>query len=134
MQVRHLDHVVITVRDVQKVVEFYKILGMRHEHFVSTEGDERHAMHFGPHKINIHVEGKEFQPHAHQPIPGAGDFCFLSDEPVDAWMAHLQAHHVDVFLGPVPRNGASGAIRSIYMRDPEGNLIEIANPDNGSAN
>ncbi|NJL95211.1 MAG: VOC family protein [Anaerolineae bacterium] len=90
-------------------------------------GEGRHALHFGPHKINLHVAGQEFEPKAATPQPGSADLCFVVSTPLEAVLEHLAALQVPVELGPVPRTGAQAPLRSIYLRDPDGNLIELSN-------
>ena len=105
-----LDHLVLTVADVQKTIDFYcGVLGCKEVTF----GDNRKAIRFGDQKINLHIKGNEVAPHALYPTPGSADLCFLSTVPVE--------------LGPIERTGATGNLLSIYVRDPDGNLIEIAN-------
>lgn len=119
-----LDHLVLTVNDIDKTLAFYcGILGCRE----ITFGDNRKAIAVGNQKINLHTKGAEIAPHAQHPLPGSADLCFLSTVPVQALARHFAAHGVAVELGPVPRSGAAGALLSIYVRDPDGNLIEIAN-------
>jgi len=93
-----------------------------------TFGQNRKAFSFGHQKINLHVKGAEFEPKAHLPVPGALDLCFMADRPLDEVIAHLQAKGATIIEGPVPRTGATGPIRSIYLRDPDLNLIEISEP------
>lgn len=120
-----LDHLVLTVRDLHATVRFYVDgLGMELREF----GEGRKALHFGTQKINLHVAGHEFEPKAAHPTPGSADLCFLTDRPLDELRARLQRLGCPVIEGPVPRTGASGRILSIYVRDPDGNLIEIARP------
>ena len=120
-----LDHLVLTVRDVRATVAFYTaVLGMAEVTF----GDGRTALTFGRQKINLHPLGREVEPHAAAPTPGSADLCFLSDEPVDWWADRFRAAGVVVVAGPVERTGAVAALRSVYCRDPDGNLIEVANP------
>lgn len=119
-----IDHLVLTVADVKKTLAFYcGILGCRE----ITYNDGRKAILFGNQKINLHVQKKEFEPHAERPTPGSADLCFLSTVPVEALMRHFHAHGVSVEVGPVKRTGAVCPLMSIYVRDPDGNLIEIAN-------
>lgn len=119
-----LDHLVLTVRDLDATVRFYvECLGMRLETF----GAGRRALHFGAHKINLHVAGHEFEPKAERPTPGSADLCFLTDTPVSDVATHLQGLGCMLLEGPVERTGATGRLVSIYLRDPDGNLIEIAN-------
>ena len=124
MQLDYLDHLVLTVRDVEATCQFYsRVLGME----VVTFGEGRRALRFGTQKINLHQAGAEFEPKAAQPAPGSGDLCFITSVPLAAVMAHLAACGVALALGPVPRTGATGALNSVYLRDPDGNLIEVAN-------
>jgi catechol 2,3-dioxygenase-like lactoylglutathione lyase family enzyme len=123
--VTSLDHLVLTVRDLDATVRFYVDgLAMRLEDF----GEGRHALHFGTQKINLHVAGREFEPKAARPTPGSADLCFLVDERLEALARRLPALGYPVILGPVQRAGATGPIVSIYLRDPDGNLVELANP------
>jgi catechol 2,3-dioxygenase-like lactoylglutathione lyase family enzyme len=124
MQVESLDHLVLTVRDLEAALAFYStVLGMR----VVTFGADRKALAFGQQKINLHLAGREFDPKAAAPTPGAADLCFLTREPLESVLDHLRSCAVPVLEGPVSRTGATGPIRSIYIRDPDGNLLEIAN-------
>jgi catechol 2,3-dioxygenase-like lactoylglutathione lyase family enzyme len=117
-----LDHLVLTCTDEAATIAFYTdVLGMA---LVTFEG--RKAFHFGAQKINLHVRGREYEPKAHIPAPGALDLCFIADRPLDAVIAHLAAHDVAIIEGPVPRTGAAGPLRSVYLRDPDLNLIEIS--------
>ena len=125
MHVASLDHLVLTVADTERTVEFYRrVLGM--EHVATEEG--RHALKFGAQKINLHARGHEIEPHAERPTPGSGDLCFLTDVPLPEVVAHLQRVAVEIIEGPVERGGAQGPILSVYLRDPDGNLIEVSNP------
>ena len=122
--IQSLDHLVLTVADIPATIAFYtRHLGMRH---VTFEG--RHGIAFGNQKINLHQAGVEFEPKSRVPTPGSGDLCFLVSEPVAALMERLTAEGIEIIEGPVPRTGATGALNSIYLRDPDGNLIELANP------
>lgn len=124
--VTSLDHLVLTVADVEATLGFYTgILGMRAEVFFPADGSRRHALSFGTQKINLHPADAPFDPKAAHPGPGTADLCFLTDVPLADWQAHLAAHGVPVEEGPVPRSGATGPILSLYLRDPDGNLIEI---------
>ncbi|MGB6009075.1 VOC family protein [Castellaniella sp.] len=119
----HLDHLVLTTANEQACVDFYVgLLGMTLETF----GQGRKAFKFGAQKINLHVKGREFEPKAHLPVPGALDLCFIASGPLDAVIASLQAKGADIIEGPVRRTGANFPIRSIYLRDPDLNLIEIS--------
>ena len=124
MKVRALDHLVLTVADLEATVAFYARLGMAAVRFDAADGTARWALSFGAQKINLHVAGAEFEPKARAPTPGSADLCFLSDTPLEDWIRALGGAVIE---GPVPRTGAAGPIRSIYLRDPDGNLIEIAN-------
>ncbi len=122
-----LDHFVLTVRDLPATIDFYqRALGMAARSFRSG-GVERWALHFGQSKINLHQAGAEFEPKAQTPTPGSADICFISAKPVEAIKADLEAAGIDIIDGPVARSGARADLRSIYLRDPDGNLIEIAN-------
>ena len=122
-----LDNLVLTVRDPAAALQFYtQALGMRAESFRAADGSLRQALVFGAQKINLHVAGAEFAPHAAAAMPGSADLCFLTGASLDEWQAHLAASGVAVIEGPVARSGATGPIRSLYLRDPDGNLIEIA--------
>ena len=119
-----LDHLVLTVRDLDATVRFYvEGLGMRLETF----GEGRRALHFGNHKINLHLAGREFEPKAAKPTPGSADLCLLTETSVDEVATHLKAIGHTLIEGPVERTGATGPLVSVYLRDPDGNLIEIAN-------
>lgn len=124
MQVNRLDHLVLTVRDVEASCSFYaKVLGM---HAVTFGGD-RKAVAFGSQKINLHQAGRELEPKAQAPTPGSGDLCFITEVPLPQVEAHLQACGVPIIEGPVERTGATGPMVSVYFRDPDGNLIEVSN-------
>ncbi|MDM0109479.1 VOC family protein [Variovorax sp. J22R24] len=119
----HLDHLVLTTTDEQACVAFYvEGLGMTLESF----GEGRKAFRFGNQKINLHVKGKEFEPKAHQPVPGALDLCFIASLPLDDVIATLKHKGLAIIEGPVMRTGAVSRIRSVYLRDPDLNLIEIS--------
>ncbi|SHI41922.1 Catechol 2,3-dioxygenase [Shimia gijangensis] len=123
-----LDHLVLTVTNVDETIAFYgKVLGMMPEKFEPVDGSVRWALSFGSQKINLHPSGGEFEPKAACVMPGSADLCFLSDVPVADWQAHLSACNVAIEDGPVRRTGATGPIMSIYLRDPDGNLLEISN-------
>ncbi|HSV61597.1 MAG TPA: VOC family protein [Variovorax sp.] len=119
----HLDHLVLTTTDEEACVRFYVDgLGMTLESF----GEGRRAFRFGNQKINLHVKGREFEPKAHTPVPGALDLCFIASVPLDQVIARLDAKRIPVIEGPVLRTGATSRIRSVYVRDPDLNLIEIS--------
>ncbi|QDQ87834.1 VOC family protein [Alcaligenaceae bacterium SJ-26] len=119
----HLDHLVLTTTDEPACVHFYvAVLGMQLETF----GQGRKAFRFGNQKINLHVRGHEFEPKAHLPVPGALDLCFIAGIPLDEVIATLDKRGAHIIEGPVNRTGATGPIRSIYLRDPDLNLIEIS--------
>jgi catechol 2,3-dioxygenase-like lactoylglutathione lyase family enzyme len=123
MRVESLDHLVLTVADVEASVAFYvRVLGMTREVF----GAGRIALRFGDQKINLHPAAAPLAPHACRPTPGSADLCFVSNAPLADWLAHLAVAGVAVEQGPVPRGGARGPMQSIYFRDPDANLIEIA--------
>ena len=122
-----LDHLVLTVADVARTVAFYeRVLGMRAEVFRPAGGSKRTALVFGAQKINLHAAARPFEPKAEHPVPGSADLCFLTESPVEEWLAHLAAEGVPVIEGPVRRTGATGPILSVYLRDPDGNLIEVS--------
>ncbi len=128
LRVQALDHLVLTVTDIGATIAFYRdVLGMEPARFQPADGSDRWALSFGSQKINLHQRGAEFAPKAVHPQPGAADLCFLSDQPISDWQRHLASAGIEIEEGPVPRTGATGPILSIYVRDPDGNLIEIAN-------
>jgi len=124
----HLDHLVLTTAHEADCIRFYtEVLGMQLESFVGgTPPVERKAFKFGNQKINLHVKGREFEPKAHTPVPGALDLCFIAAVPLDGVIARLEAAKVTIVEGPVMRTGATARIRSVYVRDPDLNLIEIS--------
>lgn len=123
-----LDHLVLTVADIDETIAFYQnVLGMSAEVFTPADGTKRWALKFGAQKINLHLAGHEFEPKAAQVQVGSADLCFLSDTPLADWEAHVLASGVAIEEGPVRRTGAAGPLMSIYVRDPNGNLIEISN-------
>ncbi|MBI3453799.1 MAG: VOC family protein [Rhodospirillales bacterium] len=123
-RIDRLDHLVLTVRDIEATCAFYtRVLGMEARAF----GPERRmALHFGRQKINLHPAGREIEPKAARPTPGSADLCLIADGPLAALETHLKACGVAIELGPVARTGAEGPIRSLYLRDPDGNLIEVS--------
>jgi catechol 2,3-dioxygenase-like lactoylglutathione lyase family enzyme len=126
--ISHLDHLVLTTFDEQACIDFYtRVLGMTLESFVGgTPPVKRKAFRFGNQKINLHVRGKEFDPKAHLPVPGALDLCFISSIPLDQVLNQLKAQNWPIEQGPVMRTGATQKIRSVYVRDPDLNLIELS--------
>ena len=126
----HLDHLVLTTAREAACIDVYtRVLGMRLEVFTGgTPPVARKALKFGAQKINLHVQGAEFMPRAHLPVPGSQDLCFIAAVPLDEVLARLQREGWPVLEGPVPRTAATGPIRSVYVRDPDLNLIEISEP------
>jgi catechol 2,3-dioxygenase-like lactoylglutathione lyase family enzyme len=124
----HLDHLVLTTCDEAACIDFYtRVLSMQLESFVGgTPPVQRQAFKFGHQKINLHVRGREFEPKAHLPVPGALDLCFIASVPLDEVMARVTQANWPIVEGPVMRTGATQKIRSIYLRDPDLNLIEIS--------
>jgi len=124
MKIDSLDHLVLTVSDINTSISFYSgVLGME----VVTFGGNRKALSFGAQKINLHQRGNEFEPKAHHPTPGSADLCFLTSVPLAEVVKHLVAHGVEIIEGPIQRTGATGLIVSVYFRDPDMNLIEVSN-------
>lgn len=125
MQIDSLDHLVLTVADIEASVDFYtRVLGMREVRF----GEGRRALAFGSQKINLHPAASPFQPCARTPTPGSADICLLTGTPLDEVAVHLGNCGVEIVEGPVARTGATGPIMSVYVRDPDGNLVEISRP------
>lgn len=123
MRIDRLDHLVLTVRDIDASIGFYAgVLGMTE---VTFRGG-RKALTFGTSKINLHQAGREFEPKAARPTPGSADLCLVVEQPLPEVVAELAAHGVEVEEGPVERTGATGAITSVYVRDPDGNLVELS--------
>lgn len=123
MRVVGIDHVVLTVRDMSRTLEFYqRVLGMRH---VVFEG-KFNALHFGNAKINLHPFRAEYLPHADIPAPGTGDMCLVCDGAIEDVALELATHAIDIEVGPVDQTGARGPMSSVYIRDPDKNLIELA--------
>jgi catechol 2,3-dioxygenase-like lactoylglutathione lyase family enzyme len=123
MRIEGIDHLVLTVRDLDAAVAFYtRVLGME----AVTFGAGRRALTFGAQKINLHQAGHEYEPKASVPTPGSADLCLLTDAPPAAVLGHLRACGVPVVEGPVTRTGARGSIVSVYFRDPDGNLLEVS--------
>lgn len=126
----HLDHLVLTTARPEACLDFYtRVLGMQLETFIGGNPPvERRALRFGQQKINLHVQGAEFEPKAHLPVPGALDLCFIAAIPLAAVIQRLGEHGWPIIEGPVLRTGATQKIRSVYVRDPDFNLIEISEP------
>jgi catechol 2,3-dioxygenase-like lactoylglutathione lyase family enzyme len=124
MKIDSIDHLVLTVQDIETTASFYaRVLGME----IITFGGNRKALSFGKQKINLHQYKKEFEPKAQHPTPGSADLCFITSVPVHEVIEHLSSCHVTVIDGPVQRTGAVGLIFSVYFRDPDMNLIEVSN-------
>lgn len=126
--IERIDHLVLTTSHPDACIDFYvRVLGMNLERFTGgTPPVERMAFRFGRQKINLHVKGAEFTPRAHLPVPGSIDLCLIADRPLEQVIAHLTAVQWPIIEGPVQRTGATGPIRSVYLRDPDLNLIEIS--------
>ncbi len=124
MKINAIDHLVLTVKDLAITIEFYRtVLGME----VETFGAGRIALKFASQKINLHQQGKEFEPKAESPTPGSGDLCFITETPLAEAIEQVRKQGVEIIEGPVDKTGAQGAIISFYFRDPDLNLIEVAN-------
>jgi len=122
VRIASFDHIVLTVSDPEATVAFYERLGMHREEF----DDGRLALRFGEQKINLHRAGQPIQPHARRPTPGSADVCLLVEGTLDAVERELELAGVVFELGPVARTGALGPLRSLYLRDPDGNLVELS--------
>ena len=124
LKVESLDHLVLTVEDINRSIRFYEtVLGMKPVEF----GEGRKALCFGEQKINLHQHQKEFLPKANKPTPGSADLCFITLTPIDEFVIQLKKLSISIEEGPVERTGAMGPILSVYIRDPDLNLIEISN-------
>ncbi len=127
IKISQLDHLVLTVKNIEITCEFYsRILGME----IVSFGDNRKALRFGNQKFNLHEVGKEFEPKAHKPCAGAIDLCLISNTPLNDVISHLKHYNILIEEGPIERTGATGKLLSVYIRDPDKNLIEIANVQN----
>ncbi len=126
--ITHLDHLVLTTAKELECIDFYtRVLQMKLESFIGgTPPVERKAFKFGKQKINLHIQGKEFEPKAHIPTPGSLDLCFIVDDSLDVFIEHIQRENWPMIEGPVIRTGATSKINSVYVRDPDQNLIEIS--------
>ena len=122
-----LDHLVLTVSNLPATLTFYtQALGMTAQEFSASDGTTRFAVKFGHQKINLHPAKSPFAPHAKTPLPGSADLCLVTEDSLAQWVEHLGQHNITIEDGLVPRSGAKGPITSIYLRDPDGNLIEIS--------
>ena len=124
IKIDRIDHVVLTVFDVERTIDFYsRVLGMEPVTFAGG----RRGLAFGRQKFNLHQAGREFEPKALKPAPGAMDFCLITETPLAEVMKALERHGVAIIDGPVDKTGATGPIKSVYFRDPDGNLVEVSN-------
>ncbi|UTX49759.1 VOC family protein [Chryseobacterium sp. MA9] len=124
MEIKNLDHLVLTVTDIDKTIEFYThVMGFE----AVTFGDNRKALIFGNQKINLHQKGHEFEPKAERPTTGSADLCFIAQTDIHDVMEELRQKNVEIIEGIVDRTGAVGKIKSVYFRDPDQNLIEVSN-------
>jgi catechol 2,3-dioxygenase-like lactoylglutathione lyase family enzyme len=122
----HIDHIVLTTRDLAGCIAFYRdVLGMKLEEF-RTPSEKRLALKFGAQKINVHEWGKEFAPRAHVAAPGTLDLCFIAAIPLEDVVKKLKVKNVAILEGPVAKTGAKGPMQSVYVRDPDLNLVEIS--------
>ena len=122
--ISHLDHIVLTVANIEVTCKFYsRILGMKSIKF----GSNRHALMFGKQKINLHPARSGYDPKARMPTPGSGDLCFISETPINDVISHLNFHKIEIIEGPIEKTGALGSIVSVYFYDPDGNLVEVSN-------
>lgn len=124
MIIDRIDHIVLTVHDLERTIAFYsRVLGMEPVTFAGG----RRGLAFGRQKLNLHQSGREFEPKALAPAPGAIDLCFISQTPLAQVIGGLEAEGVVIIEGPVDKTGALGPMKSVYFRDPDGNLIEVSN-------
>ena len=124
LKIDRIDHLVLTVHDLDRTIDFYsRVLGMEPVTFAGG----RRALSFGRQKLNLHQAGREFEPKALKPVPGAIDLCLITEAPVAEVIEHLEAQGVHIVQGPVEKTGATGPILSVYFRDPDGNLVEVSN-------
>ena len=124
LAIDRIDHLVLTVHDVDRTVDFYaRVLGM--EPITFAEG--RRGLAFGRQKLNLHQAGREYEPKALKPVPGAIDLCFITGTPLTEVIDHLKGQGVHIVAGPVAKTGALGPMTSVYFRDPDGNLVEVSN-------
>ena len=123
MKIERLDHLVLTVADLQKTIDFYTaVMGME----VVIFAGGRYALNYGQQKINLHLKGHEIEPKAQVATCGSADLCFITSTPLEQVMQELKDHQIEIIDGIVPRTGAIGPIQSVYFRDPDGNLIEVS--------
>ena len=127
--IKSIDHIVLTAQNIEQTITFYcDVLGMQLESFTPPDGSPaRKALKFGDQKINLHDAKAPYVPHAKNPTSGAIDICFLSDLPIQEWIERFELHNIPIENGPVQKTGATGPLMSIYVRDPDGSLIEISN-------
>jgi catechol 2,3-dioxygenase-like lactoylglutathione lyase family enzyme len=124
IKIDRIDHVVLTVFDIERTLDFYqRVLGMEPVTFAGG----RRGLSFGRQKVNLHQAGREFEPKALKPAPGTMDFCLITETPLAEVMESLKANGVAIIQGPVDKTGATGPIKSVYFRDPDGNLVEVSN-------
>lgn len=123
MKIKHLDHLVLTVNSIDATMAFYKRLGME----AITFNNSRKALKFGKQKINLHEKGKEFEPKAKHPTSGSADICLILETPMPVLLEHLKQNGIEILEGPVERTGAQSKLISVYVRDPDQNLIELSN-------
>ncbi|GAA4166588.1 VOC family protein [Chryseobacterium ginsenosidimutans] len=124
MEIKNIDHIVLTVADIDKTIDFYtNILGFK----VVAFGDDRKALTFGGQKINLHQKGREFEPKAEYPTSGSADLCFIAETDIHDILEELKLKNIEIIEGIVERTGALGKIKSVYFRDPDLNLIEVSN-------
>jgi len=122
-----IDHIVLTVTDIEVTTQYYeKVFGFEREFFKGPEGQPRYALRFGQLKINLQDRDTETPTKARIPTIGSGDFCLIASVPLDEFIEHLKKNQIPIDVGPVSRRGALGPIRSVYLRDPDGNLVEVA--------
>ena len=131
ISIDRIDHIVLTVFDLERTIDFYaRVLGMEPVTFAGG----RRGLAFGRQKLNLHQAGKEFEPKALRPAPGAIDLCFIASTPLEQVIAALREAKVAIIEGPVPKTGATGPMMSVYFRDPDGNLIEVSNYTSAATN
>jgi catechol 2,3-dioxygenase-like lactoylglutathione lyase family enzyme len=126
------DHIVLTVNDIEETIKFYeRALGFEREIFQGSDGQPRYALRFGDQKINLQDRATDTANKAQVPTFGSGDFCLIAAVPLEQVLAHLRAENIAIAAGPVTRRGAVGPMRSVYFRDPDGNLVEVSEYING---